>query len=253
MPIYALDGESPEFDDRASNWIAPDATLIGRVRLGRNAGVWFGAVIRGDNEPIVIGEDTNVQEHTVMHTDPGFPLTIGKGCTIGHKAMLHGCVIGDNSLIGMGAIVLNGAKIGKNSLVGAGALVTEGKEFPDGSLIVGSPAKAVRQLDDAAIARLRGSAAHYVANALRFIGGLNPPERKLRWTVSRLARHVPACLITSGKGVGSQRMNQNTLYVFIGALAVVVIALGIYVYKKESEPSGVELRIDDSGISIQEK
>ncbi len=174
MPIYALDGTSPRFDDPESNWIAPDATLIGRVRLGRNAGIWFGAVIRGDNEPIQIGEDTNVQEHTVMHTDPGFPLSIGKGCTIGHKAMLHGCTIGDNSLIGMGAIVLNGAKIGRNSLVGAGALVTEGKEFPDGSLIVGAPAKAVRSLNDNAIAMLRGSAEHYVANARRFMAGLKP-------------------------------------------------------------------------------
>jgi carbonic anhydrase/acetyltransferase-like protein (isoleucine patch superfamily) len=174
MPIYALDGIFPEFDDRASNWIAPDATLIGRVWLGRNASIWFGVVLRGDNENISIGEDSNVQEHTVMHTDPGFPLAIGKGCTVGHKAMLHGCTIGDNSLIGMGAIVLNGAKIGKNSLVGAGALVTEGKEFPDGSLIVGSPAKAVRALDDNAIAMLRGSAAHYVANGRRFIDGLKP-------------------------------------------------------------------------------
>lgn len=174
MPIYALDGISPQFDDRASNWIAPDATLIGRVRLGRNAGIWFGVVIRGDNDEISIGEDSNVQELTVMHTDTGFPLVIGTGCTIGHKAMLHGCTIGDNSLIGMGAIVLNGARIGRNSLVGAGALVTEGKEFPDGSLIVGSPAKAVRQLDDAAISGLRGAAAHYVANARRFIAGLKP-------------------------------------------------------------------------------
>jgi len=172
MPLYAIDGTEPSFADAASNWLAPDATLIGDVRVGRNAGFWFGVVIRGDNEPVVIGADTNVQEHTVMHTDPGFPLTIGQGCTIGHRAMLHGCTIGDNSLIGMGAIVLNGAKIGRNSLVGAGALVTEGKEFPDNSLIVGSPAKAIRVLDDAAIARLRGSAAHYVANGKRFKAGL---------------------------------------------------------------------------------
>ncbi|MER9936034.1 gamma carbonic anhydrase family protein [Mesorhizobium sp. M0088] len=172
MPLYAIDGTEPSFADADSNWIAPDATLIGDVRVGRNVGFWFGAVIRGDNEPIVIGADTNVQEHTVMHTDPGFPLTIGEGCTIGHRALLHGCTIGDNSLIGMGAIVLNGAKIGRNSLVGAGALVTEGKEFPDNSLIVGSPAKAIRVLDDAAVARLRGSAAHYVANGKRFQAGL---------------------------------------------------------------------------------
>ena len=129
-------------------------------------------MIRGDNEPIDIGAGTNVQEHTVMHTDPGFPLTIGDGCTIGHRAMLHGCTIGDNSLIGMGAIVLNGAKIGKNCLVGAGALVTEGKEFPDNSLIVGSPARVVRTLDEGAVAGLRASAAHYVENGRRFKAGL---------------------------------------------------------------------------------
>ena len=174
MPIYAIDGVEPRFEDRDSNWVAPDATLIGNITLGRNVGVWFGTVVRGDNEEIKIGEDSNVQEHTIMHTDPGFPLTIGKGCTIGHRAMLHGCTIGDNSLIGMGAIVLNGAKIGRNSLVGAGALVTEGKEFPDNSLIVGSPAKAIRALDDAAVERLRKSAAHYVANGKRFKAGLKP-------------------------------------------------------------------------------
>ncbi|MDX8480963.1 gamma carbonic anhydrase family protein [Mesorhizobium sp. VK24D] len=172
MPIYAIDGKAPQFEDAETNWVAPDATLIGDIRIGRNAGFWFGVVIRGDNEPIIIGADTNVQEHTVMHTDPGFPLTIGQGCTIGHRALLHGCMIGDNSLIGMGAIVLNGAKIGKNSLVGAGALVTENKSFPDNSLIVGSPAKVIRALDDAAIARLRVSAAHYVANGKRFKAGL---------------------------------------------------------------------------------
>ena len=172
MPLYAIDGTEPSFADADSNWIAPDATLIGNVLVGRNAGFWFGVVIRGDNEPVVIGADSNVQEHAVMHTDPGFPLTIGEGCTIGHRAMLHGCTIGDNSLIGMGAIVLNGAKIGENSLVGAGARVTEGKEFPDNSLIVGSPARVIRMLDDAAVARLRGSAAHYVANGKRFKAGL---------------------------------------------------------------------------------
>jgi carbonic anhydrase/acetyltransferase-like protein (isoleucine patch superfamily) len=146
--------------------------LIGRVRLGRNAGIWFGAVIRGDNEPIVIGENSNVQEHTVMHTDPGFPLTVGRGCTIGHRAMLHGCTIGGDSLVGMGAIILNGARIGAGSLVGAGALVTEGKEFPKRSLIVGSPAKAIRTLDDAGYERLKASAVHYVENGRRFQLGL---------------------------------------------------------------------------------
>lgn len=170
--IFALDGVQPEFEDRSSNWIAPDAVLIGRVRLGRDAGIWFGAVLRGDNEPIVIGAATNVQEHTVMHTDMGFPLTIGAGCTIGHRAMLHGCTIGDNSLVGMGAIVLNGARIGADSLVGAGALVTEGKAFPERSLILGAPAKAVRTLDDAAVEQLRRSAAHYVENGRRFMAGL---------------------------------------------------------------------------------
>ncbi|MEO9339029.1 gamma carbonic anhydrase family protein [Mesorhizobium sp. SB112] len=176
MPLYELDGKSPEFADEPTNWIAPDATIIGNVNIGRNVGVWFGSVIRGDNENITIGDDTNVQEHTIMHTDPSFPLTIGEGCTIGHRALLHGCTIGKNSLIGMGAIVLNGAKIGNNCLVGAGSLVTEGKEFPDNSLIVGSPAKAVRTLDDEAINRLKLSAAHYVENARRFRKGLKKKD-----------------------------------------------------------------------------
>lgn len=172
MPIFSLDGIEPEFEDAATNWIAPDAVIVGRVRIGRNVGIWFGTVIRGDNELIDIGADSNVQEHTVMHTDPGFPLTIGRGCTIGHRAMLHGCTIGDNSLIGMGAILLNGARIAANGLVGAGALVIEGKEFPERSLIVGSPAKAIRALDDKALERLKASAAHYVANGRRFLSGL---------------------------------------------------------------------------------
>ena len=174
MPLYALDGIKPDLDDEESIWIAPDASVIGNVKLGRKTGIWFGAVLRGDNELISIGENSNVQEHSVLHTDLGFPLTVGKGCTIGHRAMLHGCTIGDNSLIGMGAIVLNGARIGKNCLVGAGALVTEGKEFPDNSLIVGSPAKAIRELDEAAITRLQLSAKSYVANGKRFMSGLEP-------------------------------------------------------------------------------
>jgi carbonic anhydrase/acetyltransferase-like protein (isoleucine patch superfamily) len=172
MPIYALDSVEPEFEDAATNWIAPDAVLIGRVRLGRDAGIWFGAVLRGDNEPIEIGARSNVQEHAVMHTDPGFPIRVGEGCTVGHRALLHGCTVGDNSLIGMGAIILNGARIAAHSLVGAGALVTEGKEFPERSLIVGSPAKVIRTLDDAAVERLRKSAEHYVANGRRFVAGL---------------------------------------------------------------------------------
>jgi carbonic anhydrase/acetyltransferase-like protein (isoleucine patch superfamily) len=174
MPLYAIDGVEPELEDPGSTWIAPDARMIGRIVLGRDCGIWFGAVLRGDNEPITIGAGTNVQEHTVMHTDPGSPVTIGRGCTIGHRAIIHGCTIGDNSLIGMGAIVLNGARIGANSLVGAGALVTENKQFPDNSLIVGAPAKVVRTLDAPAIEGLRASARHYVANAQRFLKGLKP-------------------------------------------------------------------------------
>ncbi|WP_011581064.1 MULTISPECIES: gamma carbonic anhydrase family protein [Chelativorans] len=172
MPIYSLDGHVPQFADDATGWVAPDATLIGEVIIGRNVGIWFGAVLRGDNEPITIGDDSNVQEHTVMHTDRGFPLTVGRGCTIGHRAILHGCTIGDHSLIGMGATVLNGARIGSECLVGAGALITEGKVFPDRSLIVGAPAKAIRVLDDKAAAQLRASAASYVENAERFRRGL---------------------------------------------------------------------------------
>ncbi|WP_420962295.1 gamma carbonic anhydrase family protein [Brucella sp. IR073] len=172
MPIYALDGHQPEFQDRATNWIAPGATLIGKVRIGQGAGVWFGAVLRGDNEFITIGRDTNIQEHVVMHTDMGYPLTIGEGCTIGHRAMLHGCTIGENSLVGIGAIILNAAKIGRNSLVGAGALVTEGKEFPDNSLIIGQPARVARTLDEKAIEQLKLSARHYVENGRRFMRGL---------------------------------------------------------------------------------
>lgn len=173
MPVYSIDGIKPQFEDEATNWIAPDATLIGRIEIGAESGIWFGVVLRGDNEPIVIGRRTNVQEHVVMHTDAGYPLRIGEGCTIGHRAMLHGCTIGDNSLIGIGAIVLNGARIGRNCLVGAGALVTEGKIFPDGSLIVGSPARILRPLDEEAIGMLRRSADHYVENARRFREGLS--------------------------------------------------------------------------------
>jgi len=142
--------------------------VIGDVELGEGVGIWFGAVLRGDNEPITVGRNTNIQEGAMLHTDPGAPVTIGEGCTIGHHAIVHGCTIGDNSLIGMGATVLNGAKIGNNCLVGANALVTEGKEFPDGSLIVGSPARAIRTLDEQAIEGLKRSAEKYVQNWQRF-------------------------------------------------------------------------------------
>ena len=172
MPVYALADRQPSFEDRESVWIAPDARVIGEIRIGRDVGIWFGAVLRGDNEPITLGDGTNVQEHTVMHTDIGYPLTGGKGCTVGHRAMLHGCTVGDNTLIGMGAIVLNGARIGANCLVGAGALVTEGKEFPDNSLIVGSPARAVRTLDDRAVQTLKASALHYIEKQRLFAGAL---------------------------------------------------------------------------------
>ena len=172
MPVYALDDLVPDLPPEGEYWIAPDAHVIGRVRLGPGVGVWFGAVIRGDNEWIEIGARTNIQEGAMLHTDLGSPLTLGPDCTVGHHAILHGCTVGENALIGMGATVLNNARIGANSIVGANALVTEGKEFPDNSLIVGSPAKVVRTLDDAAAARLRLSAAHYVENWRRFAGGL---------------------------------------------------------------------------------
>ncbi len=170
MSCYELDGFAPHVDTKA--WIAPGCHIIGKVRLEADTSIWFGTTIRGDNEMISVGAGSNIQENAVLHTDMGFPLTIGAGCTIGHKAMLHGCVIGENSLIGMGATVLNGAKIGKNCLIGAGALITEGKTIPDGSLVMGTPGKVVRALDEAAIQNLRASALHYQQNALRFRSGL---------------------------------------------------------------------------------
>ena len=176
MAIYELDGEAPELPSDGRYWIADSADVIGRVRLKSHASVWFGAVLRGDNEWIEIGERSQIQDNATLHTDPGFPMVIGSNCVIGHKVMLHGCTVGDNSLIGMGAILLNGAKIGKNSLVGAGALVTEGKSFPDKSLIVGSPARAIRTLDDAAVKEITAAADHYVGNWQRFVKGLKRIE-----------------------------------------------------------------------------
>ncbi|KIC48832.1 gamma carbonic anhydrase family protein [Tateyamaria sp. ANG-S1] len=166
MTLYALGDDRPQIAD--DTWVAPDANLIGKVILEEAASVWFGCTIRADHEDIRIGAGTNVQENCVMHIDAGFPLTIGPGCTIGHKVMLHGCTIGENSLIGMGATVLNGAKIGKNCLIGAGALITEGKEIPDGSLVMGVPGKVVRELNEQAIQGLRASALHYQENMRRF-------------------------------------------------------------------------------------
>jgi carbonic anhydrase/acetyltransferase-like protein (isoleucine patch superfamily) len=168
--IYALGGVAPEIGPRV--WVAPDANVVGAVTLDEDANVWFGATLRGDNERITIGARSNVQEGCVLHTDLGFPLTVGPDCTIGHKAILHGCTVEAGALIGMGATVLNGAVIGAGSLVGAGALVTEGKRIPPGSLVVGAPAKVVRPLDAAAQEALIASAAHYVANAARFRDGL---------------------------------------------------------------------------------
>jgi len=166
MAIYQLGEHAPEIDPSA--FVADTATLVGKVTLAANASVWFGTTLRGDNERITIGENSNVQEGTVMHTDPGYPLDIGRNVTIGHQAMLHGCTVGEGSLIGIQAVVLNGARIGKGCLVGAGALVTEGKEFPDHSLILGSPAKVVRTLTQEDLLRLEGTAASYVARGPLF-------------------------------------------------------------------------------------
>jgi carbonic anhydrase/acetyltransferase-like protein (isoleucine patch superfamily) len=172
MPLYSLEGSHPKLPPEGRYWIAPDATVIGDVRLGRDVGIWFGAVLRGDNEPIIVGARTNIQELCTLHTDMGSPLEIGEDCTVGHNAILHGCRIGDGSLIGMGAVVLNGARIGRGCLVGARALVTEDKVFPDHSLIIGSPAKTIRTLDPAATEALRGSAQHYVEKWRRYASGL---------------------------------------------------------------------------------
>jgi len=166
MSIYQLGEHAPEID--ASSFVADSATLVGKVSLHANTSVWFGATLRGDNERITIGENSNVQEGAVMHTDMGYPLTVGTNVTIGHQAMLHGCTIGDGALIGIQAVILNGAKIGAGCLVGAGALVTEGKEFPDNSLIIGSPAKAVRTLTAEDTARLLASADSYVQRGQLF-------------------------------------------------------------------------------------
>ena len=162
MAIYQLDGQSPEFPADGRYYVADSAAVIGRVRLKTDASVWFGAVLRGDNEWIELGERSQIQDNCVLHTDPGYPLTIGANCVIGHLVMLHGCTVGDNSLIGMNTVLLNGAKIGSNCLVGAGAVVTEGKVFPDNSLIVGAPARVIRTLDEKAMQMIRDGADVYV-------------------------------------------------------------------------------------------
>ena len=172
MAIYALDGITPQLD--ADAWVAASADLMGRVRLLGKASVWFGAVLRGDNEWITVGEGSNVQDGCVLHTDMGAPLTIGRNCTIGHSAILHGCIVGEQSLIGMGATVLNHAMIGARCLIGAGALVAEGKVIPDGSLVVGMPGKAIRVLSEDEQAGLLKAAQSYQRNAARYRSGLKP-------------------------------------------------------------------------------
>ena len=174
MSIYRLDQHEPSLGERT--YVAPTAVLIGQVTLHAGTNVWFGAVLRGDNEPITVGDNSNIQENCVLHTDIGAPLTIGQNVTIGHSVTLHGCTIGDNSLIGMGATVLNHAKIGANSIVGAGALVTEGKGFPDGALLVGSPAKVIRMLTEDEIARLPNNAHHYAARGQHYATHLQAIE-----------------------------------------------------------------------------
>jgi carbonic anhydrase/acetyltransferase-like protein (isoleucine patch superfamily) len=172
MAIYQLDGQRPDLPPDERYWIAETAAVIGTVRLKRDASVWYGATLRGDNEWVEVGERSNIQENCVLHTDIGFPLTVGAGCTIGHSVILHGCTIADDSLIGMGAIVLNGVKIGRHCLVGAGAIVTEGKEFPDNTLIVGAPARAVRAVNDKILQLIDESAQFYFNNWQRYRKGL---------------------------------------------------------------------------------
>lgn len=172
MTIYTLDGVSPRFPESGNYWVAPDANVIGNVVLEEDASVWFGCTLRGDNEEIRVGQGSNIQENCVLHTDPGFPMEIGRNCTIGHKVMLHGCTIGEQALIGMGATVLNGARIGKHCLIGAGALITEGKEIPEGSLVMGTPGKVVRQLSKDQIAGLLKTAQGYQRNFRRYKAGL---------------------------------------------------------------------------------
>ena len=176
MTEYILGDESPTVPSGGEYWIAPGASVIGRVTLKKNASIWFGAVLRGDNDPIVVGENSNVQDHSVLHTDAGVPLEIGSDVTIGHRAMIHGAVVGDGSLIGIGAILLNGARIGRNCIIGAGALVTEGRSIPDGTLALGSPARVVREVTPEELQMLAASARHYVENWKRYRLGLRPRD-----------------------------------------------------------------------------
>ena len=170
MPIYTLDGTTPDIAEGC--FVAPDAVLIGKVRVLKGASIWFGAVLRGDNEWITVGQDSNVQDHSIIHADPGQPVEIGRGVTIGHRVIIHSAMVGEHSLIGMGAVLLNRARIGSRSLVGAASLVTEGKSFEDGKMILGSPAKAMRDLTPEQVAGIKQSAEIYVANAARYASGL---------------------------------------------------------------------------------
>ena len=172
MPVYQLDGTSPQVPASGDYYIAPGAQVIGDVRLSEGTGIWFNAVLRADNEPITIGEGTNVQDGCVFHVDPGFPLILGANVTVGHKALLHGCEIGDGTLVGMGAVVLNGARVGKNCLIGANALITEGKEIPDRSLVMGQPGKVIRTMDDDAVAGVLRAAQVYRARQAQYRNGL---------------------------------------------------------------------------------
>jgi len=172
MTTYRLDGRVPMTPSSGEYWIAPTAVVVGHVILKKNASIWFGAVLRGDNDPITVGENSNIQDNSVLHTDPGQPLTIGDNVTVGHMVMMHGCTIGDNSLIGIGSIVLNGARIGRSCLIGAGALITEGKEIPDFSVVMGAPGRVVRTLTPEQTAGLAAGAMHYVDNWKRFKAGL---------------------------------------------------------------------------------
>ena len=172
MAIYELDGQGPDLPDDGNYYIAETAAVIGKVRLKANASVWYGAVLRGDNEWIELGEGSNIQDNCTCHTDPGFPLTIGKNCTVGHNVILHGCTLEDGALVGMGSIVMNGARIGRGSIVGAGSVVTEGKQFPENSLIIGAPARVIRTLEPAQVAAMGGAAKFYVGNGPRFKKGL---------------------------------------------------------------------------------
>ena len=174
MTVFDLGDRRPKLPPAGEYWIAPNAVVLGSVELKKDASIWFGAVVRGDNDPIVIGEGTNVQDHSVLHNDEGVPLTLGAGVTVGHRAMLHGCAVGDNSLIGIGAVVLNRAVIGRDCLIGANSLITEGKVIPDRSLVMGAPGRVVRELTDQEVDFLRLSALHYVENWKRYARELRP-------------------------------------------------------------------------------